>query len=129
MRGLPSGLHTLWRPATLSRPCIEISVLFSLRGMTPGRIFAQVMGRIGAPSRGRDVNTHGLGDLSLGIFDYVSHLPQVMPVALGAAMTFQYRGEKRVALTYFGDGASSEGGCHETLNLAAVFQAPVGIRS
>ncbi len=98
---------------------------YLVRGMSPGRIFAQYMGRVGAPSRGRDANSHGLGDLSLNIIGYVSHLPQSIAVALGGAMAFQYRGEKRVALTYFGDGSSSEGGCHETLNLAAVLQAPI----
>lgn len=96
-----------------------------VRGMSPGRVFAQTMGRTGAPSRGRDVNTHGMGDMNLRIFGYVSHLPQSMPVALGAAMAFQYRGERNVAMTYFGDGSSSEGGYHETLNLASVFRAPI----
>ncbi|MEC9349334.1 MAG: thiamine pyrophosphate-dependent dehydrogenase E1 component subunit alpha, partial [Planctomycetota bacterium] len=98
---------------------------YLVRGMSPGRIFAQAMGRQGAPSGGRDVNTHGLGDISLRIFGYVSHLPQSMGIALGAAYSFLYRKEDRVALTYFGDGASSEGGCHEALNLAAVLKAPV----
>lgn len=96
-----------------------------VRGMAPGRVIAQVMGRVGGPSGGRDPNIHGIGDLSLGIIGNVSHLPQSMPVALGAAFTFQYRGEDRVALTFAGDGASSEGGFHETLNLAAVLKAPV----
>lgn len=98
---------------------------YLVRGMSPGRIFAQALGRTGAPSRGRDVNTHGLGDLELRIFGYISHLPQSMGIALGAAFSFLYRGEDRVAMTYFGDGASSEGGCHEALNLAAVLKAPV----
>lgn len=98
---------------------------FLVRGMEPRRILAQVLGRLGGPSRGRDVNFHGLGDLSLRILGYVSHLPQLMPVALGAAFAFQYRGEDRIALTYFGDGSFSEGGAHETLNLAAVLKAPI----
>ena len=98
---------------------------YLVRGMTPGRVFAQHMGRVGAPSRGRDVNTHGLGDLSLGIYGYVSHLPQSMPTALGAAFAFRYRSEDRVAMTWYGDGSSSEGGAHETLNLASVLRAPV----
>jgi pyruvate dehydrogenase E1 component alpha subunit len=98
---------------------------FLVRGMAPGRILAQVLGRVGGPSRGRDVNTHGMGDLALGILGYVSHLPQLMPVALGAALAFQYRSQDRVALTYFGDGSASEGGAHETLNLAAVLKAPI----
>jgi len=97
---------------------------YLLRGMTPGTIFAQAMARIGGPSRGRDTNTHGLGDLSLGIIGYISHLPQSMPVTLGAAFSFKYRGEARVALTFTGDGASSEGAFSESLNLAAVLNLP-----
>merc|ERR1712034_189899 len=98
---------------------------FLVRGMTPGRVIAQALGRVGAPSRGRDVNTHGLGDLSLDLLGYVSHLPQSMPVALGAGFALRYKGTDRVALTYFGDGSFSEGGAHEALNLAAVLDTPV----
>ena len=96
-----------------------------VRGMPVDRVIAQYMGRVDSPTRGRDVNGHGLGDLSLGIVGYVSQIPQSMPVALGCTYAFQYRGEDGVALTYFGDGASSEGGCHETLNLASVLQSAI----
>lgn len=98
---------------------------YLLRGMSPGRVFAQAMARTGSPSRGRDVNTHGLGDLSKGIIGYISHLPLSMPITVGAAFAFQYRGEARVALTFTGDGASSEGAFSESLNLAAVLKLPV----
>lgn len=97
---------------------------YLLRGMTPGKIFAQAMARSDSPSHGRDVNTHGLGDLSLGIIGYISHLPHSMPVTLGAAFAFQYRDEARIALTFTGDGASSEGAFSESLNLAAVLKLP-----
>ena len=100
---------------------------YLLRGMAPGRVFAQAMGRIGAPSRGRDTNIHGMGDLSLGIIGFVSHLPQSLPVALGAAFSFQYLRQDRVALTFVGDGGSSEGVFHESLNLAAVLRLPLVI--
>ena len=98
---------------------------YLVRGMTPGRIFSQAMARVSSPSQGRDVNTHGMGDLELGIIGYISHLPQSMTVALGAAFSFQYRKEPRVALTFTGDGASSEGAFSESLNLAAVLKLPV----
>ena len=97
---------------------------YLLRGMSPGRVFAQAMARSGSPSRGRDANTHSFGDLSLGIIGYISHLPQSMPLTVGAAFAFQYRGEPRVALTFTGDGASSEGAFSESLNLAAVLNLP-----
>jgi TPP-dependent pyruvate/acetoin dehydrogenase alpha subunit len=98
---------------------------FFVRGLTPRRMMAQLLGRVDGPSRGRDANMHGVGDLSLGIVGYVSMLPASMPVAAGVAMAFQYKNEPRVAMTFFGDGSSSEGLCHETLNWASVFKSPI----
>jgi pyruvate dehydrogenase E1 component alpha subunit len=45
--------------------------------------------------------------------------------AVGAAMAYKIQKKKSVALTYFGDGATSEGDFHEAMNFAGVFQAPV----
>ncbi|MFO7634391.1 MAG: thiamine pyrophosphate-dependent dehydrogenase E1 component subunit alpha [Caldilinea sp.] len=98
---------------------------YLLRGMTPQRIFGNLLGRAGGVSGGRDANLHGMGDLTLNIVGFISHLPHSLPVALGAAMSFVYRAEPRVALTFTGDGASSAGLFHETLNLAAVWNAPL----
>ncbi len=97
---------------------------YLLRGMAPERLMAQYFGRAAGVSGGRDGNTHGCGDLSLGIIGYVSMLPASMPVTVGAAQAFKLKGEARVAMTFFGDGSSSEGLCHEALNWAAVFQLP-----
>lgn len=98
---------------------------YLLRGMTPERIFGNMLGRANGVSGGRDANMHGMGDLDLGIVGFISHLGHSLPVALGMAMSFSYRGERRVALTYTGDGTSSAGLFHETLNMAAVYQAPL----
>ncbi len=98
---------------------------FLLRGITPRRMFANLLGRETGPTRGRDVNLHGVGDQALGIFSFISHLPQSLPLALGAAMSFRYRGEPRVAVTFTGDGASNAGLFHETLNMAALWNAPL----
>lgn len=97
---------------------------YLVRGMSPARIFGNLLGKTTGPSSGKDANLHGLGDLSLGIIGFVSHLPMSMPVALGAAMSFQMRREHRAALTFVGDGGSSTGAWHETLNMAAVYRAP-----
>ncbi len=97
---------------------------YLLRGVTPRRVFASLLGRETGVSGGRDVNIHGMGDLSLGIIGFISHLPHSLPSGLGAAMSFRYRGEPRVAMSFTGDGASSAGLFHETLNLAAVYNAP-----
>ena len=97
---------------------------YMLRGMTPRRVFANLLGRETGVTGGRDANLHGMGDMSLGIVGFVSHLSQSLPVALGMAMSFVYRKQPRVALTFVGDGASSTGLFHETLNMAAVYKAP-----
>lgn len=97
---------------------------YLVRGMSPRRLVANQLGRLTGVSRGRDTNLHGCGDLALNIIGFISHLPQSMPVALGAAMSFRYRNENRVALTFVGDGSSCTGVFHETLNLAAVHKAP-----
>jgi pyruvate dehydrogenase E1 component alpha subunit len=97
---------------------------FLLRGITPRRMFANLLGRATGVTHGRDVNLHGVGDLNLGIFGFISHLPHSLPVGLGAAMSFRYRDEPRVALSFTGDGASNAGLFHETLNMAALYNAP-----
>lgn len=61
----------------------------------------------------------------------VNDLPIAVPIAsqllhaAGLGMANNLRGDKNVVMTYFGDGASSEGDCHEALNFAAVYNAPV----
>jgi TPP-dependent pyruvate/acetoin dehydrogenase alpha subunit len=49
----------------------------------------------------------------------------MMPVAAGMAMAFKLRGERRCALTWLGDGATSRGDFHEAMNWAAVQRLPV----
>lgn len=95
------------------------------RGMSAGRLMAQFFGRATGPTRGRDVNMHGNGDLSLGIVGFVSHLPQALPVAVGVAHAFKLKHEPRVAMNFFGDGSSSEGLVHEAMNWASVFRLPM----
>src|SRR6201987_2460098 len=95
-----------------------------IRGVTPVRILSQYMGRAGGVTRGRDGNVH-FGDRRLGCVGMVSMLPDMMLVATGMAMAFKLRGERRCALTWVGDGATSRGDFHEAMNWAAVQRLPV----
>jgi pyruvate dehydrogenase E1 component alpha subunit len=94
------------------------------RGVEPWRIFAQYMGRVDGPTKGRDGNVH-MADARLGLIAMVSHLPAMLPVAVGCALAFRIREEKRVAVAWFGEGASARGDTHEGMNFAAVRQLPV----
>jgi TPP-dependent pyruvate/acetoin dehydrogenase alpha subunit len=95
-----------------------------IRGVTPVRILSQYMGRAGGVTRGRDGNVH-FGDWRLGCVGMVSMLPDMMLVATGMAMAFKLRGERRCALTWFGDGSTSRGDFHEAMNWAGVQRLPV----
>src|SRR5829696_3371241 len=95
-----------------------------IRGVTPERILAQYMGRAGGITRGRDGNVH-FGERRVGCVGMVSMLPDMMLVATGLAMAFKLRGERRAALTWFGDGSTSRGDFHEAMNWAGVQKLPV----
>jgi TPP-dependent pyruvate/acetoin dehydrogenase alpha subunit len=94
------------------------------RGVEPWRIFAQFMGRVDGPTKGRDGNVH-MADSRLGLIAMVSHLPAMLPVAVGAALAFRIREERRVALGWFGEGASARGDTHEGMTFAGVRRLPI----
>lgn len=98
---------------------------YLVRGLHPRRILAQFLGRATGVSRGRDANLHGMGDLSLGLIGFISHLPASTGVIAGVAHAFKLKGEPRVAMAFFGDGGASQGLAHEALNWASVFQLPM----
>ena len=95
-----------------------------LRGVAPGRVLAQMMGRAGGVTGGKDANMH-FADQRLGSVQMVSMLPDMALVACGLAIAFQMRGEPRVAMTWFGDGSTANGQWHEAMNVAGVRQLPV----
>ena len=61
---------------------------------------------------------------SSGLIAMVSHLPAMLPVAVGCALAFRIREEKRVAVAWFGEGASARGDTHEGMNFAGVRRLP-----
>ena len=95
------------------------------KGLDLKRVMAQFWGRIDGYTRGRDGNSH-IGDWQGNrTWTVMSHLPIAYPVACGAALAYQRRGEERVALAICGDGATSNGRWHEALNTSAIFRLPV----
>jgi TPP-dependent pyruvate/acetoin dehydrogenase alpha subunit len=95
-----------------------------VRGVAPGRVLAQMMGRAGGVTGGKDANMH-FADQRLGSVQMVSMLPDMALVACGLAIAFQMRGEPRVAMTWFGDGSTANGQWHEAMNVAGIRQLPV----
>ncbi len=98
--------------------------VFTARGLDLLTLFRQLLGRDGGFTHGRDRTFH-FGVLPHHIVGMISHLGAMLPVADGLALAYQLRGEPRVAATFTGEGATSEGDFHEAVNLAAVWKLPV----
>ncbi len=105
-------------------PMIRNMGAMLVRGYRPRDVFLQYLARQDGPTGGRDANTH-FGALALGVIAPISMLGELVPVLAGVALAAKLRQEKRVALTYVGDGATSTGQFHEGLNFAAVQKLPL----
>src|SRR6266496_1334791 len=118
------GVATAMGPNDVGTPLHRDMGVHVTRGVEAWRIFAQYMGRVDGPTQGRDGNVH-MADSKLGLLAMVSHLPAMLPVAVGCALAFRIREERRVAVGWFGEGASARGDAHEGMNLAGVRKLPV----
>src|SRR5215510_14080257 len=97
---------------------------FLIRGMSLRTIFAQYMGRKTGATQGKDSNMH-MGSLEHNLIAFISMLGDSVPVAAGIGLSFKMRGQDRVVVCSFGDGATSRGDWHEGVNMASVFKCPV----
>lgn len=94
------------------------------RGMSAEAAFAELMGRSTGCCRGVGGSMH-LTDFSRGLIGSFAIVGAGLPVAIGAAMSAKLSGSDRVAVSFCGDGATNIGTFHESLNMAAVWKAPV----
>ena len=118
------AIATAMGPNDVGTPLQRDMGVHVTRGIEPWRILAQYMGRVDGPTRGRDGNVH-MGDAVLGLHPMVSHLPAMLPVAVGMALAFRIREERRVAVAWCGEGAAARGDAHEGMNFAGVRRLPV----
>lgn len=86
-------------------------------------MYAEILGRDLGPQRGRSGSFHLIAPAQ-GIVHTSAMVSAGLPLACGLALGLQRRGEGMV-FCFFGDGALNEGGSHEALNLAALWQLPV----
>ncbi len=94
------------------------------RGMDPGQAIAEVMGRATGFAKGKGGSMHFV-DVAHGLMGANGIVAAQTPHAAGLALAAQLRGEERVAVTFFGDGALFQGVMHEVFNMAALWKLPL----
>jgi TPP-dependent pyruvate/acetoin dehydrogenase alpha subunit len=94
------------------------------KGIEPKRILAEVLGKSTGCCRGKGGSMH-VGDIAKGMLPALAIVSAGIPIAAGVALSFKMRKLARVAVSFFGDGATNEGAFHEGLNIAAVWKLPV----
>ncbi len=104
-------------------PAIRNVGALLVRGIPLASLLRQFTGRQGAPTGGKDNITH-FNDRERGYIGPISPLGTTLCVLAGVALSFKLRGERRVALTFLGDGATRTGAAHEGINFAAVRRLP-----
>jgi pyruvate dehydrogenase E1 component alpha subunit len=87
-------------------------------------LLAEILGKTTGCSKGRGGSMH-LIDQAAGVMGTVPLVGATIPIAVGAAFAYKLRGDGRVAVAFFGDGATEEGHFHESLNLASLYRLPV----
>ena len=88
------------------------------------RMMAELLAKETGYCRGRGGSMH-IADVATGNLGANGIVAGGIPIAAGAALAYQMRGEDRVVACFFGDGATNEGAFHEAVNLAAIWKLPV----
>jgi pyruvate dehydrogenase E1 component alpha subunit len=94
------------------------------KGVPTKLIWAELAGRSTGTCKGKGGPMH-ITHPETGCMVTTGVVGSGMPIGCGLALAAQVRGEKRVTVTNFGDGASNIGAFHESLNLASVWKLPV----
>jgi acetoin:2,6-dichlorophenolindophenol oxidoreductase subunit alpha len=93
------------------------------KGTHPNELMAELYGKLEGCSRGYGGSMH-LYDVERGNLGANAVVGGGLPAITGAALAFKFRGEPRVAVAFFGDGATNIGTFHEALNLAQLWRVP-----
>ena len=98
--------------------------VFTSREIPLDRLFAQWQGKQEGFTRGRDRSFH-FGSNEHHIVGMISHLGPQMGVSCGIALSNKLKGNNKLCTVFTGDGGTSQGDFHESLNLASTWNLPV----
>lgn len=98
--------------------------VFTERKIPLNRLFAQFQGKMSGFTKGRDRSFH-FGAPEYHIVGMISHLGSQLGIADGIALSNKLKKAAKVTVAFSGDGGTSQGDFHESLNVAAVWDLPV----
>jgi acetoin:2,6-dichlorophenolindophenol oxidoreductase subunit alpha len=120
-------------PAAVSANLTEVDYICTIyrgfhdsicKGLPLKKLWAELAGRVTGACKGKGGPMH-ITHPESGIMVTTGIVGSSMLIANGLALAAQIRGEPRVAVAYFGDGAANIGAFHEALNMASVWKLPV----
>ena len=94
------------------------------KGADPKRMMAELYGRQSGYCKGKGGSMH-IADFSIGMLGANGIVAGGIPIVTGAGLAAQLEGKGRVAVSFFGDGASNAGPFHESINIAAKWKLPM----
>jgi acetoin:2,6-dichlorophenolindophenol oxidoreductase subunit alpha len=94
------------------------------KGLPSKLLWAEVAGKSTGTCKGKGGPMH-ITHPATGVMVTTGIVGSSLPIANGLALAAQIRGENRVTVAYFGDGASNIGAFHEALNMASIWKLPV----
>jgi TPP-dependent pyruvate/acetoin dehydrogenase alpha subunit len=115
------SVHALDRTTDKVGPMIRNAGACHEMGIPIADMLREYLGTADSPSAGKDLH---VGSMTHGVIAPASQVAALTPVFAGIALAFKQRGERSIALTWIGDGATKTTAFHEGMNLAAVLHVP-----
>ena len=94
------------------------------KGVDLSEMMAELLGKATGTNKGKGGTMH-IADINKGMLGANGVVGSNIPVATGVALSAKIRGSDQVSAVFFGDGASSQGSLHESMNLASIWKLPV----
>ena len=119
-----AGFAGAMRPGDLSFCTYRGHAHTLARGVPVEQVLGELMQRDNGLMRGKGGSMH-LTSAEHGVMGSYAIIGAHLPIACGAALRAQYKGDKDVTVCFFGDGTTNIGAFHEALNFAAIWKLPV----
>src|SRR5215469_9451594 len=119
-----AGFANAMKPGDLSFCTYRGHAHTLARGVPVEKVLGELMQRDNGLMRGKGGSMH-LTSVEHGVMGSYAIIGAHLPIACGAALRAQYRGDDDVSVCFFGDGTTNIGAFHEALNFAAVWKLPV----